>query len=148
MDILKYKSYEGSAELDMVRGVCRGKVLFITDLVTYEAAFPKELQKEFEAAVNDYIETCELVGKEPSQPFKGSFNVRIEPALHRAAAIRALTENTSLNAVVGRALDQFLNVHTEVNHNVRITLVAKDSDMATFKAVAAGKPQWETRNVH
>jgi hypothetical protein len=35
MDILKYKDYEGTAELDMSRGVCRGKILFINDLVTY-----------------------------------------------------------------------------------------------------------------
>ncbi|HEX8610226.1 MAG TPA: hypothetical protein VF800_02985 [Telluria sp.] len=37
MSILKYKSYEGSAELDMARGVCRGKILFISGLVTYKA---------------------------------------------------------------------------------------------------------------
>ena len=38
MNILKYKDFEGSAELDMERQVCRGKLLFIDDLVTYEAA--------------------------------------------------------------------------------------------------------------
>lgn len=69
-DVLKYKNYEGSAELDIARGVCRGKVLFIADLVTYEAALPNELQQAFEMAVDDYIETCEQVGKEPTQPFK------------------------------------------------------------------------------
>ena len=148
MDILKYKNYEGTAELDMARGVCRGKVLFIADLVTYEASRPSELIKEFEAAVDDYLETCLQVGKEPSQPFKGSFNVRIDPALHRAAALRALAEKTSLNAVVGLALDRFLNVKAEVNHNVRITLVSKDSEMTSFAAVASGETQWETLNVH
>ncbi len=29
MDILKYKGYEGSTKIDMERGVCRGKILFI-----------------------------------------------------------------------------------------------------------------------
>ena len=38
----------------MTRSVCRGKILFIDDLVTYEAASPATLQKEFEAAVDDY----------------------------------------------------------------------------------------------
>jgi len=55
VDILKYKDYEGTAELDMSRGVCRGKILFIKDLVTYEAAQPTELQKEFEAAVETIL---------------------------------------------------------------------------------------------
>ena len=41
----------------MSRQVCRGKILFISDLVTYEAQSPVELQKEFELAVDDYIET-------------------------------------------------------------------------------------------
>ena len=40
----------------MTRSVCRGKILFIDDLVTYEAASPAKLQKEFEAAVDDYLE--------------------------------------------------------------------------------------------
>jgi predicted HicB family RNase H-like nuclease len=70
MNLLKHKNYEGSAKLDVARGVCRGKVLFIADLVTYEAALPNELQQAFEMAVDDYIETCEQVGKEPTQPFK------------------------------------------------------------------------------
>ena len=80
MDILKYKDYEGSAELDMACGVCRGKVLFIDDLVTYESASPTELQKEFVAAVDDYLETCLSLGKEPLRPFRGLFNVRVAPS--------------------------------------------------------------------
>lgn len=109
MDILKYKDYEGTAELDMSRGVCRGKILFINDLVTYEAATPAQLQSEFEAAVDDYLETCVSLGRDPQKPLKGLFNVRMPPALHKAAALRAAEENASLNDVVVRAVDAFLN---------------------------------------
>ncbi len=64
MNILKYKNYEGTAERDLERSVCRGKILFIDDLVTYEAQFSAQLQAEFEAAVDDYLATCaELVEK-------------------------------------------------------------------------------------
>jgi predicted HicB family RNase H-like nuclease len=108
MDILKYKDYEGTAELDMSRGVCRGKILFINDLVTYEAASPADLQKEFEAAVDDYLDTCEEVGKEPQRPFRGAFNVRVPQVLHRSAAIRAVADCVSLNEVVVRALEDYL----------------------------------------
>jgi predicted HicB family RNase H-like nuclease len=65
MGILKYKEYEGIAEFDIDHGVYRGKVLFIDDLVTYEADSRRELQREFEAAVDDYIATCATLGKEP-----------------------------------------------------------------------------------
>ncbi|MBI5140591.1 MAG: type II toxin-antitoxin system HicB family antitoxin [Nitrospirae bacterium] len=119
MDILKYKEYEGTAELDMTRRICRGKLLFIDDLVTYEAASPTELQMEFEAAVDDYVETCATVGKEPQKPLKGQFNVRIPPALHKAATLKALTDNISLNDVVVRAMDAFVNVRADSNQNIR-----------------------------
>lgn len=118
MDILKYKDYEGTAELDMTRGVCRGKILFINDLVTYEAKLPSELQKEFEAAVDDYIETCSTLAREPQKALKGQFNVRVLPALHKAATLRALADNISLNDVVVRALDAYVNVRVDTNHHV------------------------------
>lgn len=66
MDILRYKEYEGTAERDMERMVCRGKILFIDDLVTYVADTPARLQQEFEAAVDDYLATCALLLR-PSQ---------------------------------------------------------------------------------
>lgn len=116
MDILKYKDYEGTAELDMTRGVCRGKILFINDLVTYEAAQPSELQKEFEAAVNDYVETCVDLGREPQKSLKGQFNVRIPQELHKAATLRSVTDSVSLNDVVVRALDAYINDRVDINH--------------------------------
>lgn len=116
MDILKYKDYEGTAELDMTRGVCRGKILFINDLVTYEAVLPSKLQKEFEAAVDDYIETCATLGREPQKSLKGQFNVRIPQELHKASTLRALTDGISLNDVVVRALDAYINARVDINH--------------------------------
>jgi len=149
VDILKYKDYEGTAELDMTRGICRGKVLFIDDLVTYESASPADLQKEFEAAVDDYLETCAMLGKEPLRPFRGLFNVRVTPAIHRSATLRAVADGVSLNDVVVRALDTFLNVRADVNHNIRVTLESTEgSPIKTFTSVASGKPQWGTAHVH
>ncbi len=148
MDILKYKDYEGTAELDMARRVCRGKILFIDDLVTYEAASPAELQTEFEAAVDDYIDTCATLGREPQKPLRGQFNVRIPPALHKAAALRALAENVSLNDVAVRALNAFVNIQSVVNHNVRVTLNIPEESMKTLVSSASAKTQWGTAHVH
>ena len=132
MDILKYKDYEGTTELDMTRGICRGKVLFIDDLVTYESAFPAELQKEFEAAVEDYLQTCVAVGKAPQRPFRGLFNVRVTPTLHRAATLCAVVDGVSLNEVVVRALSAFVSVKTDVNHNVCVSFETPDGSVETF----------------
>ncbi|QLH51076.1 MAG: type II toxin-antitoxin system HicB family antitoxin [Candidatus Accumulibacter cognatus] len=148
MDILKYKDYEGTAELDMSRRVCRGKILFIDDLVTYEAASPAELQTEFEAAVDDYIDTCATLGREPQKPLRGQFNVRVPPALHKAAALRALAENVSLNDVAVRALDAFVNIRSVDNHNVRVTLDIPEESLKTLVSSASTQTQWGTAHVH
>lgn len=148
MDILKYKDYEGSAELDMTRRICRGKILFIDDLVTYEAPSPAELQAEFEAAVNDYIDTCATIGKEPQKPLRGQFNVRIPPTLHKAAVLRALAENVSLNDVAIRALDAFVNIQPVVNQNVRVTLNIPEESMKTLVSSASTQTRWGTAHVH
>lgn len=148
MDILKYKDYEGTAELDMTRRICRGKILFIDDLVTYEATSPAELQREFEAAVDDYIDTCASLGREPQKPLRGQFNVRVPPALHKAAALRALADNVSLNDVAVRALDAFVNVQSVVNHNVRVTLNIPEESLKTLVSSASVQTQWGTAHVH
>jgi predicted HicB family RNase H-like nuclease len=106
---MQYRDFEGSAEIDTDAMVCRGKILFIDDLVTYKASSPADLVQEFRAAVDDYLETCAQVGKSPQKPCKGQFNVRVTPELHRKAQRRATEENSSLNAVVAIALDRYLN---------------------------------------
>jgi predicted HicB family RNase H-like nuclease len=151
MDILKYKDYEGSAELDMSCSMCRGKILFIDDLVTYEAALPSELQKEFEAAVDDYLDTCKAVGKEPARPFRGLFNVRVSPALHRAAAVRAAAEGVSLNEVVVRALDAYVRPVAKANRGMRIAIITNTlsvDSIETITSVAGEQPEWSLNHVH
>jgi len=149
MDVLKYKDYEGTAELDMERKVCRGKILFIDDLVTYEADTPAKLQHEFEAAVDDYIETCSSLGREPQKPLRGQFNVRIPPAMHKDAVLRALTDKVKLNDVVVRALDAFLYVNADVNHNILVTVNLPQESMDTLvSTVSAQSPQqWKTKTM-
>jgi predicted HicB family RNase H-like nuclease len=148
VDILKYKDYEGTAELDMERMVCRGKILFINDLVTYEAAHPKNLQAEFEAAVDDYLQTCAQLNRLPAKPFRGLFNVRVKPDTHRAAALYAAAHEMSLNAVVECALDLFLH-KTEVTHKHQIQLSFDDESSQTLSTTASSQQAQEiVKSVH
>lgn len=148
MDILKYKDYEGSAELDMGRGVCRGKILFIDDVVTYEALTPAELKIEFEAAVDDYLETCVQLGRAAKKSLKGQFNVRISPALHKAATLRGIADDICLNDVVVKALEAYTCARTEINHNVRVTVDMDEDSMKKIVSSASMPSQWGSLNVH
>lgn len=120
MTTLEHKGYQGSVEVDIDTGVLFGKLLFVNDLVTYEAATVPEIQREFQAAVEDYLQTCQALGRSPEQPCSGAFNVRVGPRLHRAASIRAQKDGVKLNAVMVSALEQYLNdaVKPTHRHNV------------------------------
>lgn len=108
MDNLTYKGYTGSRVIDEDSNGLHGRILFIDDLITYEGERPLDLKAAFEAAVDDYIDTCKTVGKEPQKPYTGMFNVRVPPELHKAAAVRAFSDGVSLNKVVVRALESYL----------------------------------------
>ena len=102
---LRYRGYEGSVAVSLDDRVLHGRVLFVNDLVSYEGATVPELEASFREAVDAYLELCTDKGTEPDRPFKGAFNVRVSPTLHRGIALRAAREGRSLNEVVKAALE-------------------------------------------
>ena len=65
-----------------------------------------ELNKMFKQSIDNYLDLCKRVGKEPEKAYKGSFNVRISPDLHRKIAIEAAEEKMTLNQYVIKALER------------------------------------------
>ena len=72
----------------------------IRALISYEGNNAAELVADFHGAVDDYLELCAQTGTEPEKAYKGSFNVRISPELHKQAVIAAMSHNMSLNSFV------------------------------------------------
>jgi len=101
---MEYKGYVGSVEFSEEDGLFYGKVMGIRALISYEGTTAHELIDDFHGAVEDYLALCEAEGKEPEKAYKGSFNVRISPELHKQAAIFATTHGISLNSFVESAL--------------------------------------------
>lgn len=67
MELLSHKGYNGSIETSVADDTLHGKILFINDLVTYEAQSVAQLKAEFADAVDDYLETCSAIGKKPEK---------------------------------------------------------------------------------
>lgn len=101
---MEYKNYVGSVEFSESDGVFFGKVMGIRAMISYEGTTAKELVEDFHGAVDDYLELCEEEGKEPERAYKGSFNVRVSPELHKQAVIYASSRQMSLNSLVESAL--------------------------------------------
>lgn len=117
MNTMEYKGYIGSTEVDVDAGAVVGRLLFIRDTITYSSADVRGLRKAFEEAVDDYLATCQELGDEPDTPCKGTFNVRVGPQRHLAAAMEARKLGISLNDYVCQALDAArLPRHEHNNH--------------------------------
>src|SRR5580692_11131536 len=117
-DILEYKGYYASLHFSSEDEVFYGKLLGIDDLVNFEGASVKELKKAFHEAVNDYLETCKELGKEPNKTYKGTFNIRITTDLHKEAAVFAASRNISLNDFVKTAIHYALQNKEDVNKKI------------------------------
>ncbi|WP_299672430.1 type II toxin-antitoxin system HicB family antitoxin [uncultured Polaribacter sp.] len=111
---LKYKEYYGSVEFSSEDNILFGKIIGINDLVNYEAESVEELRASFIEAVEDYIETCKLVGKEPNKFFKGVFNVRTPKGVHRHLAILAEKKKMKLNELVNKAFEFLIENEDQV----------------------------------
>jgi predicted HicB family RNase H-like nuclease len=104
MKNLEYKGYTGSIEYSKEDGQLYGKVLGLKGLISYEGGTGKELEVDFMDAIDTYLADCKQDRVAPEKPFKGSFNVRIPPKLHRKAALLAMEENSSLNSFVAESI--------------------------------------------
>lgn len=105
---LHYNGYHGSVEYSAEDRTLHGSILGIRDMVTYEGVDVNSLEANFKAAVDEYLAFCQVEGKTPDRPFKGSFNVRVGTDLHKRAALFAEQHNQKLNNVVSQALEEFL----------------------------------------
>jgi len=107
-DMFDYKGYSGTVEYSTADNVLFGKVLGIKGLISYEGDSLQALKKDFENAVDDYLEECAKDGVEPQKPYKGSFNVRISPELHRTIALYSASRGQTLNSTVEEALKRYV----------------------------------------
>lgn len=102
---MEYKGYIGSVEFSEEDALFYGRVLGIRALISYEGENAHDLIEGFHTAVDDYLSLCESTGKEPEKAYKGSFNVRISPDLHKAAVIAAMSGQMSLNSFIENAIE-------------------------------------------
>ena len=103
-DILKYKDFTGTVQFSADDEVFHGKIAGIDDLVTFEGISVEELKISFREAVEDYIEICKSIGKSPHKFYKGSFNVRVKPVVHKKAVLKSIELGLSLNQFVEQAI--------------------------------------------
>jgi len=110
MGVLKYKGYTGSVEYSEEDKCLYGKVLGMNkDCITYEGNDIAQLQKDFEGAVDHYLDSCSERCVKPAKPYNGVLNVRLTPELHGEIAYMAMEEGVTINSFIRRTLEEKVN---------------------------------------
>jgi len=97
MKALVYMGYAARIEFDADDEIFTGKIAGIRDIVGFHAETVADLKAAFHEAVEDYVETCKKVGKEPQKPYSGNLMLRVDPQVHSKVAIAAELAGKSLN---------------------------------------------------
>ena len=105
MGTLKYKGYSGTVEYSEEDNCLFGKAIGMNkNSIIYEGKTVEELKADFEAGINNYLESCEERGKKPQKPYSGSLNIRIPSELHSQLALKAQMTGRSINAIIKELL--------------------------------------------
>jgi len=105
---MRYKDYHGSVEFSDEDNIFFGRIIGINDHITFEGDNVASLRKDFQDSVDEYLDMCLQIGKEPEKTYKGTFNVRIAPSLHRELAIYSSSNGRTLNSVVEEAIQSYI----------------------------------------
>ncbi|WP_105418984.1 MULTISPECIES: type II toxin-antitoxin system HicB family antitoxin [Neorhizobium] len=104
MNVLEYKGYSARIEFDAEDEIFVGHIAGIADIVGFHADSVVDLKTAFHEAVDDYLETCERLGRSPHKPYSGRVMFRIDPDVHARAAKAAELAGKSLNEWAGEIL--------------------------------------------
>ena len=107
--MMTYKGFIGVVEYDDEARIFSGEVINTRTVITFQGTSVDEVENEFHASVDDYLEWCKEDGVEPEKPYSGKFNVRISPLFHSKIVIAAKKLNMSLNSFVEKSLNDELN---------------------------------------
>ena len=104
-DVLIYKDYIASIELDAYENYFTGRVLAVSAEITFTGYSVGELKKAFARAVTRYLEECEASQLAPDKPYLGGFNITVSPEMHRMVCIACAYKNMTQDDFVRHAID-------------------------------------------
>jgi predicted HicB family RNase H-like nuclease len=117
LEMLNYKGYVGSSEVDIESGLLHGRVLDIRDVMTFQGTTVAAARQEIEQSVDDYLDFCTELGQEPDKPFSGKLPFRTSSEHHRLIFLAASKAGKSMNAWMDEVL---------IHEASKLTAVAKE----------------------
>jgi predicted HicB family RNase H-like nuclease len=84
-------------EYDERNNILVGRVLGIRAIISFHGETVSEVRREFEAAIEDFLNDCQAQGIKPEKPASGKLMLRVPPQVHGAALVAAEAAGKSLN---------------------------------------------------
>ena len=106
MSMMNYKGFSARIEYSDEDRCFIGRIAGIQDVIGFHGQSVTQLRAAFKEAVEDYLETCAKIGKEPNKPYSGQFRLRLSPELHAKAALAAESKGKSLNTWIADAVER------------------------------------------
>jgi predicted HicB family RNase H-like nuclease len=103
-NILSFKGFIGSVEIDLKNKILFGQVQGIHDVVKYSSPTTIGIKQEFQFSVKKYLSSCKALGKRCTQIQNGFIRLNITPDLHQKISKLATMKGISLNQLVQNAL--------------------------------------------
>ena len=126
--MLEYKGYHADIKFDADDEIFIGEVFGIADSLNFHGQSVSEIKEMFHQSIDNYLQLCKEIGKDPEKEFKGTFNVRISSENHKRAALAARKKNITLNQFVSNAIQHELNKENDLSTNWK--LILKKSDLS------------------
>ena len=106
MNTMTYRGYAARIEYSDEDECFVGHIAGIQDVIGFHASTVEELRAAFRESVDDYLETCEKLGRKPQKSYSGNLMLRVPPEVHAAIATAAEVSGKSINQWAAEALGQ------------------------------------------
>lgn len=67
IDLMQYKGYSCQPEYSADEHIFFGRIIGIRDMIYFQSDSAKDIEREFHEAIDDYLEFCTEVGKQPQK---------------------------------------------------------------------------------
>ena len=105
LSTMEYKGYRALITYDKEDATLIGEVIGLNDSLNFHGNSVQELENSFHRSIDNYIDLCQEIGKQPEKEYKGNFNIRIAPELHRQLSLEAAAQHITLNRYIGNILE-------------------------------------------
>lgn len=106
MNSMNHQGYTARIEYDERDNIFIGRILGIRAIISFHGQTVKELRKEFEHAIDDYLAECTERSVSPEKPASGKLLLRLTPEMHGRAMVVAQASGKSLNQWVADLLER------------------------------------------